>query len=109
MPSPKWQPGQSGNPTGSKPQKRFLDALTRAIVQDNGDRLRRAADELLNAAAGGEPWAIAMLADRLDGKPKQEVDIESGPSLFVIHAPTVASSAEEWEQNSTPPPLKIVR
>ena len=30
---------------------------------------------MLDAAAAGEPWAIDKLADRLDGKPGQSVDV----------------------------------
>ena len=46
-------------------------ALRRAIVQDDGKRLRASIEKLLNLAANGEPWAIKELADRLDGRPKQ--------------------------------------
>lgn len=73
-----WQPGQSGNPSGKVAEKPFLDALRRAIKQDDAERLRNAAEKLLDAAADGEPWAIQHLADRLDGKPKQQAEI-SGP------------------------------
>ena len=69
-----WKPGQSGNPDGPVKQKKFLGALERAIAQDSGESLRKAALALLNNAASGEPWAIQMLADRLDGKPKQETE-----------------------------------
>ena len=70
-----WEKGQSGNPEGRKPNKPFLDALQRAIAQEDAKRIRDAAEKLLTAAANGEPWALQMLADRLDGKPKQQVDV----------------------------------
>jgi len=47
----------------------LLDALHRAIDDDSGARLTRAAEALLDRAAGGEHWAIKELADRLDGRP----------------------------------------
>lgn len=68
-------PGQSGNPSGQQKEKKFYAALERAIVQDDGKRLRQAAESLLNQAAAGEPWAIEKLADRLDGKPSQSQDV----------------------------------
>lgn len=68
-----WQPGQSGNPEGPVKAKRFYAALDRAIVQEDGKRLRTAAEKLLDLAAAGESWAMQMLADRLDGKPSQEL------------------------------------
>lgn len=73
-----WEKGESGNPLGRALNKPFLDALNRAIKQDDGKRLRAAAEKLLDAAEAGEPWALQMMADRLDGKPKQQVEA-SGP------------------------------
>lgn len=70
-----WKPGQSGNPGGTVREKQFLAALERAVKQDEGKKLRKAADMLLDSAANGEPWAIQQLADRLDGKPTQQVDM----------------------------------
>ena len=72
-----FQPGQSGNPSGQRKAKRFYDALDRAIVQDDSKRLRDAAEKLLDLASAGEPFAMQMLADRLDGKPPQQV-VHSG-------------------------------
>jgi hypothetical protein len=57
-----------GNTNATK-NKLWSDTLRRAIAQDRSDRVRQAAERLLNAAAKGEPWAIKELADRLDGKP----------------------------------------
>jgi hypothetical protein len=58
--------------------KRWYEALDRAIKQDEGKRLRAAAEKLLDLAADGEAWAVKELGDRLDGKPKQQTEI-SGP------------------------------
>jgi hypothetical protein len=59
-------------------QKRWYEALDRAIKQDEGQRLRAAAEKLLDLAAAGEMWAVKELGDRLDGKPTQQTEI-SGP------------------------------
>lgn len=72
-----FQPGVSGNPAGSSKERRFLAALDRAMAADDGKLLRRSAEKLLEQAAAGEPWAISMLADRLDGKPEQAVAIRA--------------------------------
>lgn len=66
-----WQPGQSGNPEGRRREQKFRAVLDRAILQDDGKRLRDAAEKLLDLAAEGEQWAVKELADRLDGKPTQ--------------------------------------
>lgn len=78
-----WEKGSSGNPEGIKPNKPFIDALRRAIVQDNGKKLRAAADKLLDAAEAGEPWAIKELADRTDGKPHQTTDTNVSGELGI--------------------------
>ena len=83
-----WKPGESGNPGGpSKQQKRFYAALDRAIAQEDGKKLRDAADKLLELAAQGEPWAVQMLADRLDGKPAQQVTLsgDEDQPLKIVH------------------------
>lgn len=82
-----FQPGQSGNPEGGAKIKRFFAALERACVQEDGKRLRAAAEKLLDCAQAGEPWAIQMLADRFDGKPAQQLALtgaDDGP-LQIVH------------------------
>lgn len=66
-----------GNLNAAK-EKKWYEALDRAIKQDEGKRLRAAAEKLLDLAAEGESWAVKELGDRLDGKPKQQTEI-SGP------------------------------
>jgi HPt (histidine-containing phosphotransfer) domain-containing protein len=68
-------PGQSGNPSGAKREKKFVAALNRAIASDDSERLRQAAEKLLDEAAAGQPWAIDQLANRLDGRPAQAVEV----------------------------------
>ena len=85
-----FKPGESGNPTGKARGKQFLDALNRSIAQEDGKRLRKSAEKLLDLAAEGESWAVQMLADRLDGKAQQ---IIAGPGDKGEH--TLISKVEE--------------
>lgn len=64
--------------------KPFIDAITRACKQEDGKRLRKAAEQLLNLAAEGEAWAVKELADRLDGKPVASVDATIKGNLAAI-------------------------
>lgn len=77
-----------GNTNASK-SKPFWHAIDRAIAQEDGKRLRKAADKLLDAAAAGEDWAIKELADRLDGKPAQAVTGPDGGPIQVLEVPWV--------------------
>ena len=68
--------GEVGNPRGRPPaEKSFRAALDKALASDDGKRLRATADKLLDLASNGEPWAVQMLADRLDGKATQQVEM----------------------------------
>lgn len=67
---------QKGNQLAVK-SKLFDGALKRAIAQDDGKKLRAAAESLLTQAASGEAWAIRELADRLDGKSQAHVSVET--------------------------------
>jgi len=61
---------KGGQPNNTNAQKRgaFLRELTKELTQ-SPEQLRKAIRKLLEQASKGEPWAIQMLADRLDGKP----------------------------------------
>lgn len=81
-----WQPGESGNPEGAKKHKVFYAALNRAIAQEDGKRVREAAEKLLDLAAAGEAWAIKELRDTLDGKPAQTIagDPDAPPAFVAV-------------------------
>ena len=63
----------------------FYGALTRALKQEDGKRVRAAAEKLLDLAAAGEAWAIKELRDTLDGKPSQAIDLGSDPDRPMVH------------------------
>lgn len=62
-------------------QKVFDAALRRAIAQGMSEQVRQAAEALLISAASGVPWALQMLAERLDGKAPQSVEVKHTKSL----------------------------
>ena len=73
----------AGNKNAAKENRRWSEALNRAIAQDKGKRLRDAAEKLLTKASEGEPWAVKELGDRLDGKPAQAITGADGKELVV--------------------------
>jgi hypothetical protein len=72
----------AGNNNAGK-SRAFYGALSRAIAQDDGERLRRAAEKLLDLAAEGEAWAVKELRDTMDGKPAQVIAGDPEAPLFV--------------------------
>ena len=71
--------------TNAQKGKTWNDALRRAIASDQGERVFKAAQRLLDEASKGSPWAIKELADRLDGKPRQESATESNADYISQH------------------------
>lgn len=99
-------PFDAGNKLGAK-SRLFDGALRRAIAQDDGKRLRAAAEQLLTLASNGEAWAIKELADRLDGKAHQSVSVEpkdvenlSLAELAAAMAGAVASGGNETDRGA---------
>lgn len=82
-----WQPGQSGNPEGAGSKgRRFARILERAMIQEESkaeeqQRLRMGIEKALDKAAEGDLPSITFLADRLDGKPAQSVELSGDIGL----------------------------
>jgi hypothetical protein len=82
-----FEKGQSGNPGGRPKEKPWRDALTIAIKDGDGLRLRRIADAVVTLAETGDMQAIKEIGDRLDGKPAQQTIVtgdEDGGAVNII-------------------------
>src|SRR5215510_8113810 len=66
-------------------------------------KLRRIAEKLAECALNGEPWAIAQVADRIDGKATAEIKTEQ-TQRYVVEVPPQLSE-EEWVKKYSPPKL----
>jgi len=77
-----WQPGQSGNP-GGRPKRDAITAALREQLEsqaNDGDNYTIAdavAATLIKQALGGDVRAIREIADRVEGKPRQQLEIEA--------------------------------
>jgi hypothetical protein len=70
-------PFQAGNKAASG-KHRIKNSIERALARFGGTvekGLDKITDQLVALAAEGEPWAMQMIADRLDGKPQQFVEM----------------------------------
>ena len=70
-----WKPGQSGNPAGRPPNKKYLSEIARELLEEvpKGETEGRNADilvvlALIRKALGGDTRAIEMLHDWTEGK-----------------------------------------
>jgi hypothetical protein len=81
--------------TNAKDGRMWRDAVRRAVLADDGRRLRMIADALLDKAAEGDVSAIRELGDRLDGKPAQMIGVGQDPNaapVTVKHVVTLIHS-----------------
>lgn len=65
-----------GAPRGNKNAtkgKFWTDALRRAVLENDGKKLRRLADKLVAVAMKGNVHALRELGDRFEGKPSQAI------------------------------------
>jgi hypothetical protein len=82
----RFQPGHSGNPGGRTTEKRFREALLLELAEDGDARkpLREVAKALIAAALTRDVSAIREIADRLDGKPAQAVDVSGDDRRIIV-------------------------
>ena len=67
-----WKPGISGNPGGRAKTKLFQQAMRDVMTLSEA---KAVALKVLQMAKAGDLMAVNIIADRLDGKPQQSVEI----------------------------------
>jgi hypothetical protein len=83
----------AGAPVGNRnaSKNRIWEKALRAISIQDPERLRNVAKKVWECAEAGDPWAITELANRLDGKPVQQVEMTGD---FTQRLATEYSNAE---------------
>ena len=97
-----------GNQNASK-ARMFADALRRALARDGGDLARgldKIADRLVAAAVAGHQWAIADIADRLDGRPKQTIEGQIDHNVNVGSSDSLAPAISRALEVRTKPSVQ---
>ena len=87
-----FQKGQSGNPSGRKVEKPITDAIRMALSEEHEatgkKKLRVLAEKMVNEAIDGIIQAMKEVADRMEGKPAQSMELTGDPEapLQVVSA-----------------------
>lgn len=71
-----FKPGQSGNPSG-RPKNVLTKALRKKLEEVNGDKSNAelVADKLVALALDGNLEAIKIALDRMEGRPRQSINV----------------------------------
>lgn len=67
--------GQPGNKNATK-NRPWAEAINRALLAEDGKKLRELADKLIARALEGDVAALKEIGDRADGKPAQQVQLQ---------------------------------
>ncbi len=67
----------AGRPPKEKSFANMLRIAAMSPGKDGEPKLREIAEKLVEQAIAGEGWAVKEVADRLDGKPSQALDIDA--------------------------------
>jgi hypothetical protein len=111
-------PGRTFGSVNVRSEKPFATALRMelAAAGDSHRQLRRVARNLITLARAGEPGAlqaIREIADRLDGKPKQEAEVTLRQALACelsdddLAAIALGGKDEDIQQDPKPDPTKL--
>ena len=94
-----WKPGQSGNP-GGRPHGYvpFAPMLRRALAKTdrrNRSQLEKIAEKVVALALKGDMDAVRWLADRVDGRVAQQLNVSSEQTVHVVPwLPAIKEAAE---------------
>ena len=89
--------GHSGNPGGRGSDKLFRQALLLSLKEADGDfqKIRRVTDALVAKAIAGNVPAIALIAERIDGKVESDDSARDDPLIVFKNAVAAADSILE--------------
>lgn len=88
----RWKPGQSGNPAGRPPNRKYLSEIARELLEEipKGELEGRNADilvvlALIRKALSGDTRAIEMLHDWTEGKVSDTLKLEGDIPVSIVY------------------------
>jgi hypothetical protein len=77
-----------GNDNATK-NRLWADTLRRALLAEDGKKLRSLAEKLIARAEEGDTSALKEIGDRIDGKSKQQTELSGPDGSAIPHSLTV--------------------
>ena len=78
---------QPGNKNAVK-NRPWSEAINRALLAEDGKKLRALADKLIDAAMEGDVTALKEIGDRIEGKPAQSLMLGNDPDNPLLESVT---------------------
>ena len=75
-----WKPGESGNPSG-RPKGLISASLHDYLTRNKGVKLEEMVRGAIESAIKGNPKALAVIRDSVDGRPAQSIDINANVTM----------------------------
>lgn len=105
-------PAGPGRPPKEKSFANMLNIALTAKGQSGETKLREVAEVLVDKALAGESWAVSMVADRVDGKPMQQVELTAEitqrlNTLTDEELESIATSRSIGASEASPIPSKL--
>ena len=96
------KPGRSG--TNKNQDRPWKEALMLAVNERMGDqkKLRLLANKLVDKALEGDVQALKEIGDRMDGKPRQEIEATVETHNYVAEVPVVNKDSDSWAAQHAP-------
>lgn len=96
-----------GRPKGSQSETIWKDALRRAAMRHlegkTGPKAIEAmADKVVAAVIDGDMAAAREFGNRIDGAPKQQIDLAVTDERMVVESPIPEKTADDWSTKNTP-------
>ena len=83
--------------SGRRLDRSITDALRRALLQNDNKVLDNVVRAWTSAAQAGDLHAIAMIVDRLEGKPMQQIESHNVNENHYVRAPAKAAK-DDWQK-----------
>ena len=88
-------PGQSGNPAGRPPGKKYISEAMREYLEANPGKLKEMVQAAVDKSLEGDIMALKEIADRTEGKVKDELKLTG--EILVSHEMRVLAAREMLE------------
>ena len=103
---PNRKPGAPEGNRNAAHDKPWADALRKAVLQyedkeagiGRGDALRMLAVSVIKRGLNGADAAIREFGDRMDGKPRQQIEAENSNSNYMYVISDRPMTTAEWEK-----------